>query len=329
MRILITGVSGFVGGHLAEFLAAEAPGDQLFGLVKPHGAVREDELAGLTTLEADLDDAAAVAGAVRAARPERVVHLAGQSSVQHSWTDPGATLRTNVLGLVNLVEALLQHRLAPRLLVVGSADEYGLVDAADLPICEEQPLRPRSPYAVSKAAQGLLAREYAGQAGLFVVCTRTFPHTGPRRGEAFAESSFARQLAEIELSRREPVLHVGNLDAVRDFSDVRDVVRAYWGLLERGVSGQAYNVCSGSGVRIRDLLQRLIELSGLRVEVRVDPERLRPADIPALVGDPARLRQATGWQPRHPLDQTLRDLLQYWRERVRAGSVSSAPGARR
>lgn len=328
-RVLITGAAGFVGAHLVEFLRAEAPAAQLFGLVKPHGAVRETELAGFTTLEADLDDTAAVAHAVRDALPDRVIHLAGQSSVQHSWTDPGATLRTNVMGLVNLVEALRQQRLAPRLLVVGSAEEYGSVDAAELPIREDQPLRPSSPYAVSKAAQGLLAREYAGQGGLCVVCTRTFPHTGPRRGEAFAESSFARQLAEIEQGRREPALHVGNLDALRDFSDVRDVVRAYWGLLEHGVSGEAYNVCSGSGIRIRDLLQRLIELSGARVDVRVDPERLRPADLPALVGDPAKLRRATGWQPRHALDQTLHDLLQYWRERVRTGAASPAPGVAR
>jgi len=233
------------------------------------------------------------------------------------------------MGLVNMVEALRQHGLTPRLLVVGSAEEYGSVAAAEMPIREDQPLRPSSPYAVSKAAQGLLAREYAGQQGFDVVCTRTFPHTGPRRGEAFAESSFARQLAEIELGLREPALHVGNLDAVRDFSDVRDVVRAYWGLLERGACGEAYNVCSGSGIRIRDLLQRLIGLSGSRVDVRVDPERLRPADLPALVGDPSKLRRATGWEPRHALDQTLGDLLSYWRERVRTGAASPAPGAAR
>jgi GDP-4-dehydro-6-deoxy-D-mannose reductase len=329
VRVLITGVSGFVGGHLVERVRAEHPQAELFGLVKPHGVVRGDEPAGVTCLEADLDDAAGVAAAVLAARPERVIHLAGQSSVQHSWMNPGGTLCTNVLGLVHLVEALLEHSLAPRLLVIGSADEYGAVDAAELPIREERALRPRSPYAVSKAAQSLLAREYAGQAGLWVVCTRTFPHTGPRRGEAFAESSFARQLAEIEAGRREPVLRVGNLDAVRDFSDVRDVVRAYWSLLEHGVCGQAYNVCSGTGVSIRELLERLIELSRVRVEVRVDPERLRPADIPALIGDPGKLRQATGWRPQLPLDQTLRDLLGYWRERVRAGAVSAAPQTER
>lgn len=327
MRVLVTGVSGFVGGHLVERVRAESPGAELYGLVKPHGVARGDEPAGVASLEADLDDSAAVSAAVLAARPDRVVHLAGQSSVQNSWINPGETLRTNVLGIVHLAGALIEHGLAARLLVVGSADEYGLVDAAQQPIREDRPLRPRSPYAVSKAAQGLLALEYAGRAGLWVVCTRTFPHTGPRRGEAFAESSFARQIAEIEAGRREPVLHVGNLDAVRDFTDVRDVVGAYWSLLEHGVSGQVYNVCSGCGITIRELLERLVRFAQVSVEVRVDPERLRPADIPALVGDAGKLREATGWRPRLPLDQTLRDLLEYWRARVRA-SVSGAAPAR-
>jgi GDP-4-dehydro-6-deoxy-D-mannose reductase len=326
VRILITGASGFVGGHLVELLRAEQPDAQVYGLVKPHGAARGEEPPGLRVLEADLDDPGAVAVAVGAALPDRVIHLAGQSSVQHSWNDPGSTLRTNVMGLVHILDAVRARELSPRVLVVGSADEYGLVEARDLPLREDRPLRPRSPYAVSKAAQSLLARQYAaGPDALPVVCTRTFPHTGPRRGEGFAESSFARQLAEIEAGRRAAVLQVGNLQAVRDFCDVRDVVRAYWGLLERGAPGEVYNVCSGDGIRLGDLLQRLIELSGLRVEVRVDPDRLRPLDIPALVGDPGKLRQATGWVPRFPLERTLGDLLQYWRERMRsAGGASRA-----
>lgn len=328
MRILVTGASGFVGGHLVELLRAGQPGAQLFGLVKPRGAARAAEPAGLRLLEADLDDSGAVAEAVSAALPDRVVHLAGQSSVQHSWNDPGATLRTNVLGLVHLLDAVRAHGLVTRVLVVGSADEYGLVEAHELPLREDQPLRPRSPYAVSKAAQSLLARQYGSSTGgLSVVCTRTFPHTGPRRGEGFAESSFARQLAEIEAGRRAPVLHVGNLDAVRDFSDVRDVVRAYAALLERGAPGEVYNVCSGRGIRLGDLLQRLVELSGLRVEVRVDPDRLRPLDIPALVGDPRKLQQATGWAPSLPLERTLGDLLRYWRERMSSvGTAAPEPG---
>jgi GDP-4-dehydro-6-deoxy-D-mannose reductase len=325
VRILITGASGFVGGHLVELLRAERPDAKLYGLVKPHGAARDEEPEGLRVLEADLDDPGAVAVAVSAALPDWVIHLAGQSSVQHSWNDPGSTLRTNVLGLVHLLDAVRALELSPRVLVVGSADEYGLVESRDLPLGEERPVRPRSPYAVSKAAQSLLARQYAsGPGALAVVCTRTFPHTGPRRGEGFAESSFARQLAEIEAGRRAAVLHVGNLQAVRDFCDVRDVVRAYVALLERGASGEVYNVCSGGGIRLGDLLQRLVQLSGLSVEVRVDPDRLRPLDIPVLIGDPGKLQRATGWSPRYPLERTLGDLLQYWRDRLRSAAPHAA-----
>ncbi len=327
MKVLVTGVNGFVGGHLVDFLRAEHPEVELFGLERLHGTAPAARAAGVSVLQAELDDAASVEAALDAVEPDRVVHLAGQSSVQHSLMDPGGTLRTNVLGFVHLMDGLQRRGRPARVLVVGSADEYGPVAEAELPIREDRPLRPRSPYAVSKAAQGLLARQYAA-GDLAVVITRTFPHTGPRRGEAFAESSFARQLAEIEARRRPPVLHVGNLDAVRDFTDVRDVVRAYWALLEHGRSGEPYNVCSGAGHRIGDLLDRLIALAGVTVEVRVDPERLRPADIPALVGDPAKLRAATGWAPQIGLEQTLRDLLDDWRTRLAGGAGTAPRGAR-
>lgn len=319
MKVLVTGIGGFVGGHLAAYLRAEHPEAELIGLERLHAAAPADLPAGVDLVEADLDDARSVDAVFDTAWPDRIVHLAGQSSVQQSWTDPGGTLRTNVLGFVHLMDALARRRLRPRVLVVGSADEYGPVEPAELPLREERPLSPRSPYAVSKAAQGLLAREYAA-AGLPVLITRTFPHTGPRRGDAFAESSFARQIAEIEAGRRAPLLTVGNLDAVRDFTDVRDVVRAYWALAERGTPGEVYNVCSGTGVRIGDLLERLVAIAGVRVEVRVDPERLRPSDIPALVGDPRKLRAATGWEPRIGIEQTLRDLLDDWRARLGSGA---------
>jgi GDP-4-dehydro-6-deoxy-D-mannose reductase len=212
------------------------------------------------------------------------------------------------------------------MLAVGSAEEYGLVRPDELPLREDAPLRPLTPYAVSKVAQGYLGLQYALSAAMPVVRTRTFHHTGPRRGETFAESSFARQLAEIEAGRRPPVIEVGNLDAVRDFTDVRDVVRAYWALLERGRAGEVYNVCSGTGIRLRDLLQQLIEVSGLRVEVRVDPARLRPSDVPELVGDPARIHAEVGWAPQLPLRRTLADLMQYWRERVAQTEPAAGPG---
>jgi GDP-4-dehydro-6-deoxy-D-mannose reductase len=327
VRLLVTGASGFVGAHFVEHVQAEHPRVQLFGLERTHGAAPREPVPGLTALAADVDDRASVEAALEEARPDAVVHLAGQSSVQQSWIDPGGTLRTNVLGVAHLLDGLRRRGRPARVLVVGSADEYGQVAPQELPLGEDHPLRPASPYAVSKAAQGLLALQYAGAGGLSVLVTRTFPHTGPRRGEGFAESSFARQIADIEAGHRPPVLKVGNLEAVRDFTDVRDVVRAYWSLLERGTSGQVYNVCRGTGVSIADVLDQLLARAGLKVEVQVDPDRLRPVDVPALVGDPRKLRAATGWEPVIPLATTLADLLDDWRRRLGV-SAPAAPGTR-
>lgn len=324
MRLLVTGAGGFVGGHLVELVRREAPDTNVHGVVLPHGSLAWSTSKGARIHEADLDDPASAAAVIEEVRPDGIVHLAGQSSVQQSWLDPGGTLRTNVLGIVHLLDAARSSSLRPAVLVVGSAEEYGPVAAAELPIREDAPLRPASPYAASKVAQGALALLYGPAGGMRVVLTRTFHHTGPGRGEAFAESSFARQIAEIEHGLRPPVIEVGNLDAVRDFTDVRDVVRAYLLLLEKGEPGRAYNVCSGRGRRIRDVLDLLLASSSAKVEVRIDQERLRPADVPAQVGDPSRLRAATSWAPRIPLEETLADLLADWRSRV-AGTAARKP----
>jgi GDP-4-dehydro-6-deoxy-D-mannose reductase len=316
--VLVTGAGGFVATHLVAFLRAEHPGVEAVGLVRPHGSAPRGGAGFATLLEADLNDPSAIGDVLDRGAVDRIVHLAGQSSVHLSWLDPGGTLRTNVLGLVNLLDAVRRRGGKPDVLVVGSAEEYGPVDEAELPLREDRPLLPASPYAVSKVAQSCLAAEVGKASGLRVLRTRTFHHTGPGRGETFAESSFARQIAEAEAGLRPPVLHVGNLDAVRDYTDVRDVVRAYWALLDRGEAGAVYNVCSGRGRSIRELLEVLVAASGQRLEVKVETERLRPADVPVQIGDPARLEQATGWKPRVPLDQTLRDLLNDWRHRLKA-----------
>jgi GDP-4-dehydro-6-deoxy-D-mannose reductase len=323
-RVLVTGAAGFVGRHLVALLRQEQPGIDLYGTVRPGGTPAADLPAGVNAVGADLLDPGAVEDAVARAAPEAVFHLAAQSSPARSWEDPAGTLATNVLGVTHLLEGLKRRRLAPRVLVVGSAEEYGAAAASELPLSEDAPLRPASPYAASKVAQSFVALQYHLAHGLPVVRTRTFPHTGPGRGAAFAESSFARQLAEIEAGRRAPVIEVGNLDAVRDFTDVRDVVRAYWALLLAGRPGEVYNVASGSGTRVGAVLDRLIALSGRRVEVRVDPARLRPADVPALVGDPARLKAATGWEPRLTLERSLADLLDDWRRRVASPAAAEA-----
>jgi len=322
VKVLITGAGGFVAPHLVELLHAEAPGIEVYGTVRPQTSVARGPGTGITLVEADLNDPASASAVMDEVTPDRIVHLAGQSSVHRSWIEPGGTLRTNVLGLVNLLDAVRARGLHPAVLVVGSAEEYGSVDPSEIPIGEDTPLRPSSPYAVSKVAQAALARLYGPAGGMKIVLTRTFHHTGPGRGEAFAESSFARQIAEIEAGLRPAVLRVGNLDAVRDYTDVRDVVRAYWWLLERVVDGETYNVCSGRGHTIRELLDTLLGLARVLVEIRVDPTRLRPSDVPALVGDPSRLRSATGWEPRIALERTLLDLLESWRQRVGAPAAS-------
>jgi GDP-4-dehydro-6-deoxy-D-mannose reductase len=327
MRVLVTGVGGFVGGHVVEFLSAAAPQAQVFGIIR-RGVSDSFPSRGVTVLKADLEDAAATDAAIEEARPDRVIHLAGQSSVHRSWEDPGATLRANVHGLLNVLEALRRRSLAPRMLVVGSAEEYGAVQAERLPVIERTGLQPASPYAVSKVAQAYLARQYFLSHGIPVICTRTFHHTGPGRGEVFAESSFARQIAEIEAARRPPVISVGNLDAVRDFTDVRDVVRAYWLLLDKGRAGETYNVCSGRGIAIGDVLQELLDLSRATVEVQRDPARMRPSDIPAIIGNPKKLRDATGWTADIPLRRTLGDLLAHWRRHLQADAPAVSPAAR-
>jgi len=318
MRLLVTGAGGFVGGHLVESLRRTQREVEVFGVVLPQGGISWGSGAGMSVIEADLNDPAATAAVVDAVRPDRVLHLAGQSSPQQSWIDPAGTLRTNVMGIVHVLDAARCRGLRPAVLVVGSAEEYGPAAAEELPLRETTPLRPASPYAVSKVAQAALASLYGPAGGMRVVTTRTFHHTGPGRGEAFAESSFARQIAEIEGGRRAPVIEVGNLDAVRDFADVRDVVRAYWLLLEKGEPGAVYNVCSGRGRSIGELLEILLRSSSVRVEIRVDKERLRSSDAPAQVGDPTRLKAATGWEPEIPLEETLRALLDDWRQRLRA-----------
>jgi GDP-4-dehydro-6-deoxy-D-mannose reductase len=313
-----------VAAHLIELVLGEHEGVEVFGTERAGAPVAVASGRRVAVLEADLHDRDAVERVVEGAVPDRIVHLAGQSSVHRSWAAPGETLHTNVLGLVNLLDAVRKRGLNPVVLVVGSAEEYGPVPPGAPPLTEDLPLRPSSPYAVSKVAQGALALLYGPAGGMRVVLTRTFPHTGPGRGDVFAESSFARQIAEIEAGLRPPVLRVGNLEAVRDYTDVRDVVRAYWALLEQGQGGAVYNVCRGAGRRIRDLLDMLLARSRARVDVEVDPERLRPSDTPVLVGDPSLLRETTGWEPRIPMEVTLADLLDFWRKRVRAVSASGA-----
>ena len=317
MRVLITGITGFAGSHLAEYALHQ--GAEVWGTVRATSQL--DRVAHLGErvhlVQCDLMEWEAVARVVKEVAPEWVFHLAAQTYVPASLEDPKGTLATNVFAQVHVLEAVRRWRPDARVHIAGSSEEYGHVLPEELPVRETNPLRPLSPYAVSKVTQDLLGYQYHRTHGLNVVRTRAFNHEGPRHAATFALSSFARQIAEIEAGRREPVLLVGNLEARRDYLDVRDVVRAYWLALERGDPGEVYNVASGRMWRIGDALEHLLGLSRVRVEVRQDPARLRPVDVPYMQGDASKLRERTGWEPAIAFEETLRDLLEYWREQVR------------
>lgn len=317
MRVLITGITGFVGSHLAE-LALDR-GAEVYGSCRWRSKTDNiDHLRDRVHLiECDLRDLSSVQNLLRGSRPDFIVHLAAQSYVAASWHTPAETLVTNVISQVNLLEAIRSERASPpRFLVIGSSEEYGLAHEDEAPIKETNPLRPLSPYAVSKVTQDLMGYQYFKSYGLPIVRARAFNHEGPRRGDVFVTSSFARQIAEIEVGRREPIIHVGDLQTRRDYTDVRDIVRGYWRLLEAGEAGEVYNLCSGRSWTIQAVLDFLLSEARLRPVVKEDPARLRPSDVPLVVGDASKIRRAVGWVPEIPFENTLRDVLDYWRARL-------------
>jgi GDP-4-dehydro-6-deoxy-D-mannose reductase len=306
--VLVTGAGGFVGPHLARALVAA--GARVVGLgleaSPPAGVPLEAWEA------ADLAEREPIARALSRWKPEAVVHLAGQSSAARSFEDPAGTFRANVLGTWNLLAAL--HATAPhaRLLVVGSSEVYGPQPEGSR-AAEETAFAPVSPYALSKAVADSLAEAQARGQALDVVRVRAFSHSGPGQSAVFALPGFAQQIAAIEAGRAAPVLHVGNLEVTRDVSDVRDVARAYVALLERGTGGAAYNVCRGEGVKLGDIVRRLVALARVPIRIEPDPARRRPTDVAWLVGDPARIARDTGWRAEIPLERTLADVLDEWR----------------
>lgn len=353
MRVLITGVTGMAGSHLAEY-ALTLPGVQVYGTyrwrsrmdnlgdllaagrvtrIASGGNVRTaDELSEridretrddhLNLLLGDMADPASMRRLIAGLKPDRIFHLAAQSFVPASWDAPSETLELNVIGQVNIFEAIREAGISPLIHIAGSSEEYGLVYPDEVPMKETNPLRPLSPYAVSKVGQEMLAWQYHRSYGLKTVVTRGFNHTGPRRGENFATSSFALQIAQIERGLKPPVIEVGDLQSRRDWTDVRDTVRAYWVALERGEPGDVYNVGTGVSRSVGEMLDILLTHTTQKVDVRVDPSRLRPSDVTLLWSDPTKFQQQTGWEARIPFETTMRDLLDHWRHRL---SVSEAP----
>lgn len=314
-RVLITGLGGFVGQHLGRLLAMSGDGE-VYGSVVDGELERELPLHRDHVLACDLLDERAVTDLIDTVRPRQIYHIAGIAEVGQSWDDPGPAYRVNVLGQLNLLQAVVAICPDSRVLVVGSAGEYGRVRQSECPIGEDHPLRPADPYGVSKAAQDLMAQQYYLGYGTDIVRTRSFNHIGPGQSTGFLVGRVARLVAEAEKGLREPVANFGDLSARRDFTDVRDVARAYKLLMELGEAGEAYNVCSGTAVPVAEVVRMALELGKIPIEFRIDPERERPTDLPLLLGDNSKLRAATGWETQIPLQQSVKDAVEYARMSV-------------
>ncbi len=316
LRALITGIGGFAGSHLAKYLL-EHTDLQVWGLDLVEG--RAGQLRSSVTLHVGntLMNLQALKDLFAEAKPDYIFHLAAQAFVPASWADPWSTLENNIRGQLNVLLAAIAMGTWPQILVVGSADEYGIVAPEELPIRETNPLRPNSPYAVSKVAQDMLGYQYYASHQLPVVRVRPFNHIGPGQSPAFVASAFAKQVAEAEAGLREPVVRVGNLEARRDFSDVRDIVRGYYLAISEGEPGEVYNLGAERSYAIRELLDGLIALSEISLTVELDPARLRPSDVPEIVADCTKFRSRTGWRAEIPLERSLEGILDYWRESVR------------
>jgi GDP-4-dehydro-6-deoxy-D-mannose reductase len=322
MKILITGMTGFAGSHLADFILKEKLGE--IHAVKRWRSLTEniDHLMDKINLyECDLRDAFSVRDLIDKVRPDRIFHLAAQSFVPTSWTAPTESLSTNILGQLNIFEAVRKIGIDPLIQIACSSEEYGMVYPDEVPIKETNPLRPLSPYAVSKVGQDMLGYQYFKSYGTKVVRTRGFNHTGPRRAPVFVCSDFAKQIVNIEFGKKEPVIAVGNLEARRDFTDVRDTVVGYWLALDKAEPGEVYNICSGTDHKINDILDSLLQMTDIDIDVCQDPDKMRPSDVQILKGDNSKFTQKTGWKITIPFEKTLEDLMDYWRRRNNSKSI--------
>lgn len=310
MNVLITGITGFTGSHLAEYLLKKKY--NVFGTVR--GRCRQTEFIdnikdNLTLLECDLTDMNSIMSTLDDCVPDLIFHLAAQSFVPTSWRAPQETFNTNALGTLNLLEAIRKSVYDPKIQVAGSSEEYGMVYEDEVPIKETNPLRPLSPYAVSKVAQDLLGYQYYKSYGLKIVRTRGFNLIGPRSGGKIFSAAFAKQILKSD------IVKVGNLDAIRDLVDVRDICRGYYATITKGDYGEVYNVSTGKGWQIKQILDMMIELSNKEIKIEKDKSLMRPSDVPILVGDYSKLHNKTGWKPKYDMNRTLNDVLDYWRKK--------------
>lgn len=326
MKVLITGITGMVGSHLAEYILNHHPGVEIHGLIRwrsPLDNIHHLQ-SSINLHQAELRDLNSLVLLLRTVEPDRIFHLAAQSYVTSSFNAPTDTIHTNVIGTVNLLDAVRISAIDPKIHICSSSEVYGQVTNDEIPIRETNPFRPASPYAVSKVGEDMIALQYFLSYKIKTLRTRMFTHTGPRRGDVFAESAFARQIVEIETGLRPNPMNVGNLDSMRTFADVRDAVRAYWLLLEKCPPGEVYNIGGSRTMTVGEMLEMLKGIARCKIEHEVDPALLRPSDVTLQIPDISKFRAATGWEPEIPLEVTLRDLLDYHRNRIRNGGLSAA-----
>lgn len=311
MKALISGVSGFVGSHLAELLIHKKY--EVYGIKRFRSDLSNVEhIKDLHLVEGDILDLTSLEGILQDIKPDEIYHLAANSYVPDSWKQPVHTIRTNTIGTTHMLEAMRKASPHAKLLIAGTSEEYGIVHPEECPITESQPLRPLSPYGVSKVAGEMIGAQYHRSYGLHIILTRGYNQSGPRRHPLFATSNFAKQIVDVERGRATSI-RVGNIEAIRDFTDVRDMVRAYVLAMESCTPGEPYNICSGTGYKMKDILNQLIGFSGISIPTEHDSSRLRPSDVPRLIGDHSKFSKATGWKPVIPITRTLIDLLEWHR----------------
>ena len=311
-RALIIGAAGFVGNYLIDYLACSGV-QEIHATKLPVEEYKNDKAA---VHELDILDKESIVSLLYEVRPTHIFHLAAQSSVGVAWKKPGLTIDVNIKGCVNVLDAVRELFYKPRILLIGSGEEYGHVKEEEVPISEENHIRPGNIYAATKACQNMIGNIYAKAYDMELVQVRAFNHIGPGQASLFVVSDFCKQVAEIEKGLREPVLRVGNLSARRDFTDVRDVVRAYYLLATKGKSAETYNVGSGHAVPIREILDEIINKSSCDISVEIDANKIRPVDVPIIEADITKIQEQTGWKPEISISQTIEDTLSYWRERV-------------
>ena len=315
-KYIITGFSGFVSKHFLEYLSSVGEPCEVVGISRSQAEPIHYDHLQIRTYQVDLKNAQLVREIISSVKPDYIIHLASESSVAYSWQNPLESFQNNTNIFLNLVESVRVSNLKCRILSIGSSEEYGIVDPVTLPLTEKHEFNPISPYAVARVSQEMLSKIYVNGFGLDIIITRSFNHIGPGQKESFVVSSFVKQIVERKASNISDPMEVGNVTIVRDFLDVRDVVKAYMCLLKKGIKGEVYNVCTGVGYSLEDIITRILKITGAKISYLIKPELVRPSDNPIIIGSNIKLKNLGDWEPCISIDQSLRDIITYWEHKL-------------